>query len=492
MVQGFDTDQERKGMMSQSQQQPTGADSAPGRAGWLAMVLIGSFIALLSGALLAAGIAASTFLSSHTDGTYLLSPGAKISSQAYAVTAPPTALETSTEGRSGLPDLHFAVRAEANGDSPIFVGIGPSDEVAAYLSGVHTSEITGALGIPLTIQLRDVAGTEQPAPPETQQFWAAASSGAGSQALTWSIEPGEWTIVVMNANASAGIDAEVAVGLEVPWAGPTAAWLVVGASATILASALLIVFGAYGWGRRTSRDETLAASERRGFYPSTLTGELRAKPSRWLWLVKWILVIPHWIVLGLLWVAFLVTTIVAGFAILFSGRYPRPLFEFNVGVLRWSWRVSFYAYSALGTDHYPPFSLDRVEYPADFVVEYPERLSNGLVLVKSWLLAIPHLLIVAALTGSATYGLGATLWGSSLPTGVTFSLLGLLVVIAALILLFTGRYPQQLFDLILGINRWAYRVTTYVALMRDEYPPFRLDQGGREPEVEAASKGEQL
>ena len=61
------------------------------------------------------------------------------------------------------------------------------------------------------------------------------------------------------------------------------------------------------------------------------------------------------------------------------------------------------------------------------------------------------------------------------------SLLGLLVLVAALALLFTGRYPRSLFDLVMGINRWVYRVTAYVTLMRDTYPPFRLDQGAMEP-----------
>lgn len=66
---------------------------------------------------------------------------------------------------------------------------------------------------------------------------------------------------------------------------------------------------------------------------------------------------------------------------------------------------------------------------------------------------------------------------------IGISLLGLLVLVAGLALLFTNRYPRALFDLIMGINRWVYRVSTYVLLLRDEYPPFRLDQGPREPGV---------
>ena len=99
-----------------------------------------------------------------------------------------------------------------------------------------------------------------------------------------------------------------------------------------------------------------------------------------------------------------VTTVIAGVAILFTGRYPRSLFDFNVGVLRWSWRVSYYASSGgIGTDRYPPFSLgEHPDYPARLSIAYPEQLSRGLVLVKWWLLAIPHYLVLAALFGAAS------------------------------------------------------------------------------------------
>src|SRR3954471_11673930 len=128
-------------------------------------------------------------------------------------------------------------------------------------------------------------------------------------------------------------------------------------------------------------------------YPLQLEGELDSHVNRWLWLVKWVLVIPHFVALVFLWIAFVVLSVVACFAILFTGRYPRRIFDFNVGVLRWSWRVGFYSYSANGTDRYPPFSLAATDYPATLEVAYPQRLSRGLVLVKWWLLAIPQYLV---------------------------------------------------------------------------------------------------
>ncbi len=215
-------------------------------------------------------------------------------------------------------------------------------------------------------------------------------------------------------------------------------------------------------------------------YPLTLEGDLDERPSRWLWLVKWLLVIPHVIVLIFLWIGFVLLTVIAFFAILVTGRYPRRIFEFNVGVLRWSWRVGFYSYSALGTDRYPPFSLaDEPDYPARLEVAHPPELSRGLVLVKWWLLALPHYLVVGIFAGGAWAGVNAASDGSNWSSGG--GLIGLLVLIAGVVVLFTSAYPKSIFDFVMGMNRWVYRVAAYAALMTDEYPPFRLDLGGHDP-----------
>jgi hypothetical protein len=217
-------------------------------------------------------------------------------------------------------------------------------------------------------------------------------------------------------------------------------------------------------------------------YPLRIEGTLDQPLSRGLWLVKWVLAIPHLVVLFFLWVGLLATTVVAFFAILFTGRYPRSLFDLGVGVLRWSWRVGFYSYSALGTDQYPPFTLKDVpDYPARLELEYPEELSRGLVLVKWWLLAIPHYLIVAVFLDT-----GWTVWSTDGPwQAVSFGgLITLMVLIAAVVLLFTARYPKPIYDFVLGMNRWVFRVAAYALLMTDRYPPFRLDMGGEEPPPE--------
>jgi hypothetical protein len=184
-------------------------------------------------------------------------------------------------------------------------------------------------------------------------------------------------------------------------------------------------------------------------YPVTLEVDYPERLSRWLIFFKWLLVIPHLLIVGVFGWLVELTTFISWFAILFTGRYPRGLFDLAVVYHRWSARMI--SYVALLRDEYPPFGGGNPEYPVHFDVEYPEKLSRLLIFVK-WLLVIPHLFILVGLT-----------------------LLGYVVyVIAWFAILFTGRIPRSLFDFLVGIGRWYMRVSAYVWLMRDEYPPFSL------------------
>jgi len=445
---------------------------------YAAMLVIGVLLVTTGLALTSLALTAGWVALQQQEGRYLATGTEQYASDGHAIISEDfTIFVDGAVGDAVLPAdvLGLALAGTAGSESEVFLGIGPADEVADYLEGVEHSVVTAVGTSPFQPRYREIPGTGTPDPPGEQDFWTESVEGVGSQELEWELASGYWAIVVMNADASSPVDVGLRAGVRSSVIGPAAVALLLVGLPLLVLGLPLIVLGASGLGGGTPMGAP--HDDRRGVYPARLRCELDPKLSRWLWLVKWLLAIPHYLVLIVLWFAFLVTTIVAGFAILFTGRYPRGLFNFNVGVLRWSWRVGFYSYSALGTDRYPPFSLGRTEYPADFDVDYPEKLSNGLVLVKWWLLSIPHLLILGAITGSAGQ---VWEWDDQTPGFESrggISLIGLLVLIAAVVLLFTGRYRRGLFDFIIGINRWAFRVIAYVALMRDEYPPFRLDQG---------------
>jgi len=393
-------------------------------------------------------------------------------------------------------DVDIRLRATSADDTAVFIGIGSEADVATYLAGVAHAEITEIDGEDPVYRTR--TGDNNIAPPDDQSFWVASSAGPGTQELQWEAAEGEWSVVLMNADTSPGISADVGVGIRSGAVGWLAAAMLGSAMLLTALGTGLIAFGATGAGEpqtsggpagvprplaaSTAMAPSAPAAVRPHDTPVALNAALDPELSNWKWLVKWILAIPHFLVLVLLWVAFAVSVVISGITILFTGRYPRALFDFNVGVMRWSWRVQFYAGNGgVGSDRYPPFSLHAK--PGDLAtldIAYPEHLSRPMVLIK-WLLAIPHLIIVALLSGSTVQWLDWDGDAIGFDIAAGGGLLGLFSLIAGVVLLFTSRYPQALFDLIVGLNRWVYRVTAYVALMTDDYPPFRLDQGGNEP-----------
>jgi Domain of unknown function (DUF4389) len=186
-------------------------------------------------------------------------------------------------------------------------------------------------------------------------------------------------------------------------------------------------------------------------YPVRVLVDYPERLSRWKIFVKWILAIPHFIIIYLLQLVNGVMIFIAFFTVLFTKKWPRGMFDFSVQIHRWTANV--FAYSLLlMRDEYPPFSGDSGEYPLTFEIDYDTDLSRWKIFVK-WLLALPHVIVLAFLLVAAY----------------------VVVFIAFFAILFTGRYPRGMFDFVVGVYRWLTRVSAYSSwFMTDRYPPFSL------------------
>jgi Domain of unknown function (DUF4389) len=183
-------------------------------------------------------------------------------------------------------------------------------------------------------------------------------------------------------------------------------------------------------------------------YPAGFEITYPSELNRWLPLVKWLLVVPHFIVLFFVGIGAFFVAVYGFFAVLFTGRWPRGAFDYLVGTFRWAYRVA--AYFHLMTDAYPPFSLaDDPNYPLRLNIDYPEQVANWRPLVQ-WLLAIPYLLIA----------------------GVLYWLTGVLTIVAFFTVLFTKRIPREVFKLMVPGLRWNLRGNAYAYFMTERYPPF--------------------
>ena len=506
-------------------------------------IVIGCLLILPGiGLLFGGGAVGVAGLAARDNGGWMSVDMSRLESSGVAVTADDIMLRV--EGPAGLVNwfgLQARVTARSLDGKPVFVGVAPQDSVRSYLATAAYDRVLSVdrYGV---ATYSHAPGSGSVAPPANQTFWDRSVNGAGTQDLAWTLQTGQWAVAVMNADGSPGVAVAATAGVRVGSIWAIALSLIGVGLVLIGTGAALVIVGARGrqatqlpppppyGGTPVGQGPDQPLGQPLGQQPPPPAGpplppptgepvagpagqpvpvgtppvppdrvppdrvpptpddpvrldaELQPGLSRGLWLVKWIAAIPHVLILTALWAAFGVLTVIAWFAILFTGRYPRGIFEFNVGVLRWTWRVSYYAFSGgLGTDEYPPFSLDpQPGDRAQLDIAYPEHLSRGLIFVK-WLLLLPHWIFVALVVGTSSTW---THVSEATRTTTEFQwpgLLGVLVGIAALILLFTGSYPRPLFDLVIGLDRWTYRVVAYGALMTDVYPPFRLDQGGHAP-----------
>ncbi|WP_406050301.1 hypothetical protein [Kribbella sp. NBC_00889] len=228
---------------------PVPSSPAPVRRSWSAwrtvLVILGSLLILLGGGLLVGGgIGLWAHSQRDADGYHTAGPE-RITTDAYALTAP--SLDVAIAGPDALyaNDLLGDVRIRiesTNAETPLFVGIGPAGEVARYLDGVGHSEVSDIDVDPFKVSYVPHQGDAPAADPSAQTFWVASDSGTGPRTLDWDVADGNWSVVVMNADGSPGVDADVSVGGTLPIVLPIAiATLVVGGILLILGIVLVVV-----------------------------------------------------------------------------------------------------------------------------------------------------------------------------------------------------------------------------------------------------------
>lgn len=171
----------------------------------------------------------------------------------------------------------------------------------------------------------------------------------------------------------------------------------------------------------------------------------------------WIyILIPHYFLLIFIGLWGAILQFAAFWVILFTGRYPQSMFEFQVGLLKWSVRLSARLLNV--SDGYPAFGIKSTDEYTNLDIPYPEKVSRGLVLLRLFLgifyVYLPHMFI---LYFRAIF-------------------VAILIFLAWWVVLFTGKYPDYMFDWVTGQIRWQLRVSLYMMYMTDTYPPFTGDE----------------
>jgi hypothetical protein len=218
------------------------------KAGKVALITTGSLAALLAAGVLAG---AAWMLNANTDSAgYIVTGDYRAQTVTHAFASDDLDVDSDFDW---ILDRGPELRVTGESSKPLFIGVAPTDEVERYLAGVEYDQVTDLDVDPVALTTERHSGTAQPAPPASQDFWTASVEGAGAQSLDWDAEGDDSSVVVMNADGSPGVDAEVRFGAHVPhltWIGIGAA---IGGSLLVVLAASLIYLGA-----RPSRRSSIA------------------------------------------------------------------------------------------------------------------------------------------------------------------------------------------------------------------------------------------
>ena len=315
------------------------------KVGRIVMIVVGALLALLGFGLLAGStVGVLAYATQRSDG-YFRTGEVRLATATYAITSDRVDLESDPGDadwlidRGALGSVRLSIDPGESG-TPVFAGIGPSAAVAAYLAGVSHDVIRDFELSPDRVLYRRVPGEATPTAPEDQPFWVAQVTAVQADELTWEVDSGDWTVVLMNADASRGVDVDARMGIKVDWLLPALIGIAALGLVLLAGGAVLVIVGSRGEARAvgpvpappaawpapaapgtaaTAAAKVSAAAEP---YPLVLTGRLDPALSRGLWLVKWLLAIPHYVVLVFLWIAVAILSVIAFFAILFTRPLP--------------------------------------------------------------------------------------------------------------------------------------------------------------------------
>jgi hypothetical protein len=211
--------------------------------GRIASIVAGGVAAVLAVGLIAAGAVLLWGDSKKDDHGYLSTGKEHYAASTYALAS--ENLDVNLDGagwvmdRGGLGKVRLAVKS--SGGKPVFVGIARTRDVSDYLRRTSYTSVTDVDYSPFRAAYRDHGGDRRPALPAQQTFWAASAHGSGTQTVAWHLEDGDWSVVVMNADGSRGVDTHISAGATVPFLG-TLGWVSLGGALVLLLAAGTLLY----------------------------------------------------------------------------------------------------------------------------------------------------------------------------------------------------------------------------------------------------------
>jgi hypothetical protein len=215
-------------------------------AGRVILIVLGSIGVLFGVALLAGGGFVLWADRTQREDGYLTTPSERFATPTYALTR--TRLEVDTDGEGWVLNDSWFGKIRIRGESPdaktLFIGIGPAADVAKYLGPVAHANVQDIDFDPFRATYLPVAGGAPDGPPTEERFWAASASGVGTQTVTWKVRDGDWSVVLMNADGSRGVAADVDLGAKLSFLLWVAIGLLIGGVLVTGGSTALVLLAA--------------------------------------------------------------------------------------------------------------------------------------------------------------------------------------------------------------------------------------------------------